>query len=66
MIKNESDHMGLIGTLSLLSCILVVCGSIRGPQGEIVPQQLHDERGILVRVLIQSIELSNSIIEGLK
>merc|ERR1719433_2491169 len=38
--------------------------SIRSPQGQIVTEQLHDERGIFVRVLAHIVELRNSILEG--
>lgn len=34
------------------------------PQGEVVPEQLHDERGVLVALLGEGIELSNGVVEG--
>jgi hypothetical protein len=38
---------------------------IRGPEGKVVAEQLHDQRGILVGVLVDVIEFSDGIIEGL-
>ena len=40
-------------------------GLIGGPQGEVVAEQLHDEGGILVGLLRQSVELGDGIVEGL-
>lgn len=36
---------------------------VRGPQGQVVPQQLHDERGILVRLLRQRVQLGDRVVE---
>merc|ERR1712070_511083 len=36
---------------------------VASPESEIVAQKLHDERGILVRVLSDIVELSNGILE---
>merc|ERR1719469_501180 len=38
--------------------------SIRRPQGQIVAQQLHDESGILVRILRNVVQLSDGILES--
>ena len=45
--------------------ILSFSRGVRGPQGEIVTQQLHDEGAVLVAVLVEGVELSDSIVEGL-
>merc|ERR1719469_920025 len=37
--------------------------SVRRPQGQIVAQQLHDESGILVRILRDVVQLSDGILE---
>lgn len=58
--------MCLISTLALLSCVLVIGSGIGGPQSEVVPQQLHDQRRVLVRVLVQGVQLRDRVIEGLK
>lgn len=34
------------------------------PQGEVVPQQLHDERGVLVALLAQGVKLCDGVVEG--
>ena len=36
-----------------------------GPEGEVVPQQLHDEGGILVGVFGDVVQLGNGVLEGL-
>ena len=43
---------------------LVALG-VGGPQGQVVPQQLHDERAVLVRVLVQGVQLGDSVVESL-
>merc|ERR1719512_78087 len=37
---------------------------VRGPQGQIVAKQLHDERGILVGIFSHIVKLRNSIFES--
>lgn len=36
------------------------------PEGEVVTQQLHDERAVLVGLLAQGVELSDGLIKGLQ
>ncbi len=36
---------------------------VRGPEGKIVSEELHDESAVLVRVLVQSVEFGNGIIK---
>ena len=50
----------LLGGRSLL---LVAIG--RGPQSEVVTQQLHDESAVAIALLRKRIELRDGIIEGL-
>ena len=38
---------------------------LRGPEGEVVAQQLHDERRVLVRLLVERVELGDGVVEGL-
>ena len=38
---------------------------IRGPQRQVVSQELHDERRVLVRLLPESVELRDGLVEGL-
>lgn len=68
---------GLLGLgLSFLLCRLLLFGSIsrgslgltvvgRCPQGEVVPEQLHDQGAVTVRFLGQGVELGDGIVEGL-
>ena len=38
---------------------------LRGPESQVVPQQLHDQGGVLVLILIQGVDLSDGVLEGL-
>mmetsp|Transcript_84216 Transcript_84216/g.188030 ORF Transcript_84216/g.188030 Transcript_84216/m.188030 type:complete len:276 (-) Transcript_84216:81-908(-) len=49
----------LRGSLRALARLLV-----RGPEGQVVPQQLHDQRGVLVGVLGDVVELGDRVLEG--
>jgi hypothetical protein len=71
----------LCGSLSLCGCctlsgfLVLWCisggGSFRlasvggGPEGQVVPQQLHDQRAVTVGFFGKRVELSDSIIKGL-
>lgn len=52
--------LGLSGT-SALALVAVR----RGPQGQVVPQQLHDQGAVTVALLRQRIQLRNGVIKGL-
>ncbi|KAL2288127.1 hypothetical protein FJTKL_04242 [Diaporthe vaccinii] len=69
---------GILGLcLGLLLCGLLLLGSLggtcglglavvgRGPQGEVVPEKLHDKSAVPVGLLGQRVELGNGIVEGL-
>ena len=43
-----------------------VVGRVAGPQGEVVPEQLHDEGGVLVALLVQGVQLGDRIVKCLK
>ena len=45
---------------------LQCCEEARGSYCEVVPEQLHDERAVFVRVFTQGIELCDGIIKGLQ
>ena len=64
-----SDHciniIVLVITASLAS-LLTLARGVAGPEGEIVPQQLHDQGTVLVAVLVQGVQLGNSIIKCLQ
>ena len=46
--------------------VLSLARGVRGPQGQIVPQQLHDQGAVLVAVLVESVQLGNGIIKCLQ
>ena len=46
--------------------VAIVTGRVRCPEGEVVSEQLHDKRRVLVAVLVEGIELSNGLIERLQ
>ena len=35
------------------------------PQGQVVPEQLHDEGAVLVAVLAQGVQVRNGLVKGL-
>ena len=36
---------------------------VGGPEGQVVPEELHDQSGILVTLLRQGVQLSNGVIK---
>mmetsp|Transcript_25836 Transcript_25836/g.65743 ORF Transcript_25836/g.65743 Transcript_25836/m.65743 type:complete len:259 (-) Transcript_25836:40-816(-) len=54
-------HPGAI-VLGLLPTLLL---DVRGPEGQVISQELHDESGILVRLLVEGVELRDGVVEGL-
>ena len=46
--------------------LVVVSGGVGRPQGQVVSEQLHDQRRVLVRVLVQRVQLGNRVIERLQ
>mmetsp|Transcript_26285 Transcript_26285/g.59670 ORF Transcript_26285/g.59670 Transcript_26285/m.59670 type:complete len:88 (+) Transcript_26285:673-936(+) len=66
-MNQSSANYNLILTALLVTSILVIgiLLSVGSPQGEVVSQKLHDQGAVLVRLLIESVELSNGIIECL-
>ena len=38
---------------------------VRGPEREVVAEQLHDEGGVLVALLVERVELRDGLVEGL-
>lgn len=51
--------------LGCIAGVTVVTGRVRRPEGEVVSEQLHDKRRILVAVLVEGVELSDGLIERL-
>lgn len=46
--------------------LVAVALGVGGPQGEVVPQELHDEGRVLVAVLVERVQLRDGVVEGLK
>ena len=63
--RGRSGGTGLVGSLARLG-LRIVSDGVGGPQSQVVPEQLHDEGRILVRVLVERIQLSDGVIEGLQ
>ena len=56
----------LLSGWSGISSVCVVGCSIRCPKSQIVTQKLHDQRRVLVAILVKGVQLSNGLIKGLK
>ena len=52
-------------SLVVLVILVGISGNVRGPEGKVISQKLHDDSGVLVRVLREVVQLSNGIIERL-
>lgn len=52
--------------VAALGRLVAVALGVRRPQGQVVPQQLHDQRRVLVRVLVQGVQLSDRVVERLQ
>jgi hypothetical protein len=48
-----------------LTTVITISGSVRGPEGQVVTQELHDQRRVLVAVLVQGVQLGDGIIKCL-
>lgn len=53
------------GFSRIATAFLVVAGGIGRPEGEVVPEQLHDQRAVLVGVLVEGVQLGDRVVEGL-
>ena len=56
-----------MGRYLLVGLLVGLClgGLVGGPQGEVVAKELHDEGRILVRLLVEGVELGDGIVECL-
>lgn len=52
--------------VAALGRLVAVALRVRRPQRQVVSQQLHDQRRVLVRVLVQGVQLGDRVIERLK
>ena len=56
----------LLGVLDLhVAGVVGAVVVVRGPERQVVAQQLHDERRVLVRLLVERVELGDGVVEGL-
>ncbi len=58
LLQLEVADLSVIG-ISSFTVLLVA-----GPQGEVVPQELHDECGVLIGVLVQIVQVADGIIKS--
>jgi len=58
-------HTTSLQILHLHIPFIALVGLVRGPQGEVVSEQLHDQGGVLVRLLRQRVQLRDRVIERL-
>lgn len=56
--------LGLV--VAALGRLVAVALRVRRPQRQVVSQQLHYQRRIFVRVLVQGVELSDRVVERLQ
>ena len=49
-----------------VSSVCVIGRRIGCPESQVVTQKLHDQRRVLVTILIKGVQLGNSLIKGLK
>ena len=59
------EGVTLLG-LGGIAGVSVVAGRVRRPEGEVVSEQLHDKRRVLVAVFVEGVELSDGFVERLK
>ena len=65
--KDVSDVFNkVLGVTAALSCLFPLARGVGGPQGQIVPQQLHDQGAVLVAVLVEGVQLGDGIVKCLR
>lgn len=52
--------------VAALGRLVAVALRVRRPQRQVVPQQLHDQRRVFVRVLVQRVQFRDRVIERLQ
>ena len=60
--------MLLLSTLVLataFSPVLALACGVGGPQGQVIPQELHDQCAVLVTVLVQGVKLCYGVVKCL-
>jgi hypothetical protein len=61
----EGGFHSLIGLGCSIARFSIVSGGVGRPEGEVVAEQLHDKRRVLVAVLVQRVELGNGLVKCL-
>lgn len=52
--------------VAALCGLVAVALRVRRPEREVVPQELHDQRRVLVRVLVQRVQLRDRVVKRLQ
>lgn len=65
-VLNLSFFRGARLVVTGLLRLIAIALRVGRPQREVVPQQLHDEGGVLVRILVERVQLGYRIIECLR
>lgn len=52
--------------VAALRRLVAVALRVRRPQRQVVPQQLHDQRRVFVRVFIECVQFSDRVVERLQ
>ena len=61
--------MLLLSTLVLaaaFSPVLALARGVGGPQGQVVPQELHDQCAVLITILVQGVKLCYGVVKSLR
>ena len=75
MLQGKANHRACLPKVVLIfllvgrsgiSSVCVVGRRIGCPKSQIVTQKLHDQRRVLVAILIKGVQLGNGLIEGLQ
>jgi len=75
MLQGKANHRACLPKVVLIFLLVGRCGissvcvigrRIGCPKSQIVTQKLHDQRRVLVAILIKGVQLGNGLIKGLK
>ena len=75
MLQGKANHRACLPKVVLIFLLVGRCGissvcvigrRIRCPKSQVVTQKLHDQRRVLVAILIKGVQLGNGLIKGLK
>ena len=63
--KTDKHRINILVLPAPVTPFLPLPGGVRGPQREVVPQELHDQSTVLITVLVQGVQLGNSVVKSL-